>query len=180
MSSSIREWLNLSVRWFHVFAGIMWSGRRIISRGWTPVRKNREESAASGQLRQCGCAQRRLLHRRETKVARRGAGTGPLVSLGSVDDVAERLSSTRSFVLPGDGSSIRTYGHSQAGGIAIGLGALAAVGSSTIWLCAHRWESRKRRSRIWSGDDGGAAWGLLHVFSGRAAYIHVGRSSARS
>src|SRR6266481_1875818 len=27
MSSSIREWLNLSVRWFHVFAGIMWVGQ---------------------------------------------------------------------------------------------------------------------------------------------------------
>src|SRR2546430_6308954 len=27
MSSAIREWLNLSVRWFHVFAGIMWVGQ---------------------------------------------------------------------------------------------------------------------------------------------------------
>ena len=27
MSSSIREWLNLSVRWFHVFAGVMWVGQ---------------------------------------------------------------------------------------------------------------------------------------------------------
>src|SRR6266566_3431708 len=27
MSSSIREWLNLSLRWFHVFAGIMWVGQ---------------------------------------------------------------------------------------------------------------------------------------------------------
>ena len=27
MSSSIREWLNLGVRWFHVFAGIMWVGQ---------------------------------------------------------------------------------------------------------------------------------------------------------
>ena len=25
--SSIREWLNLLVRWFHVFAGIMWVGQ---------------------------------------------------------------------------------------------------------------------------------------------------------
>ena len=27
MTSSIREWLNLLVRWFHVFAGIMWIGQ---------------------------------------------------------------------------------------------------------------------------------------------------------
>ena len=27
MEFSIREWLNLGVRWFHVFAGIMWVGQ---------------------------------------------------------------------------------------------------------------------------------------------------------
>ena len=27
MDFSIREWLNLAVRWFHVFAGIMWVGQ---------------------------------------------------------------------------------------------------------------------------------------------------------
>ena len=27
MTSSLREWLNLTVRWFHVFAAIMWVGQ---------------------------------------------------------------------------------------------------------------------------------------------------------
>ncbi len=27
MDFSIREWLNLGFRWFHVFAGIMWVGQ---------------------------------------------------------------------------------------------------------------------------------------------------------
>ena len=27
MDFSIREWLNLSLRWFHVFAGVMWVGQ---------------------------------------------------------------------------------------------------------------------------------------------------------
>jgi uncharacterized membrane protein len=27
VTSSVREWLNLGVRWFHVFAGIMWVGQ---------------------------------------------------------------------------------------------------------------------------------------------------------
>ena len=31
MISSIREWLNLLVRWFHVFAAIMWVGQTYFS-----------------------------------------------------------------------------------------------------------------------------------------------------
>src|SRR5437899_2456739 len=27
MSSAIREWLNLGMRWIHVFAGVMWVGQ---------------------------------------------------------------------------------------------------------------------------------------------------------
>ncbi len=27
VTSSVREWLNLGVRWFHVFAAIMWVGQ---------------------------------------------------------------------------------------------------------------------------------------------------------
>src|SRR6476646_10676579 len=27
VTSSVREWLNLTVRWFHVFAAIMWVGQ---------------------------------------------------------------------------------------------------------------------------------------------------------
>ena len=27
MSSAVREWLHLAVRWFHVFAGILWVGQ---------------------------------------------------------------------------------------------------------------------------------------------------------
>src|SRR5207253_3116490 len=71
-----------------------------------PVRKARKESG--GERDSFGGvdgAQRRFLLRRETRVAGRSAAAGPLVSLGSIDDVA---------------------------------------------------------------------WGLMHVFSGRAAYIHVG------
>src|ERR1700687_3472002 len=56
-----------------------------------PVWKAREESGRGRDgFGSVDGAQRRLLHRRETKVAGRDAGAGPLVSLGSVDDVAGR------------------------------------------------------------------------------------------
>src|SRR5260370_22040951 len=67
-----------------------------------PVRKNREESGSErNSFGSVDGAQRRLLHRRETKVARRWAGTGPLVSLGSTHDVAGGRGSPWPCVLPG-------------------------------------------------------------------------------
>src|SRR5260370_14077955 len=54
-----------------------------------PVRKTREEGGSERySFGGVDGAQRGLLHCRETEVAGRGAGAGPLVSLGSVDDVA--------------------------------------------------------------------------------------------
>src|SRR2546425_10956124 len=49
MNSSIREWLNLSVRWFHVFAGIMWVGQTYYFT-WLdgPFEELEKKAAASG------------------------------------------------------------------------------------------------------------------------------------
>ena len=30
MEASVHEWLNLLVRWFHVFAGILWIGQTFL------------------------------------------------------------------------------------------------------------------------------------------------------
>ena len=42
MSYTIREWLNLGVRWFHVFAGIMWIGQTYFFT-WLDHRFNEEK-----------------------------------------------------------------------------------------------------------------------------------------
>src|SRR5260370_22567994 len=66
-----------------------------------PVRKTREEGGSERySFGGVDGAQRGLLHCRETEVAGRGAGAGPLVSLGSVDDVAGGRGSPRPWVLP--------------------------------------------------------------------------------
>ena len=55
MDSSIREWLNLSVRWIHVFAAIMWVGQTYyftwLDGQFAKLEKKREWTE---QLRQCG------------------------------------------------------------------------------------------------------------------------------
>src|SRR2546427_12709707 len=67
-----------------------------------PIWKAREESGRQRDgFGSVDGAQRRLLYRRETKVAGCGAGAGPLVSLGSVDDLAGRGGSPPPCVLPG-------------------------------------------------------------------------------
>src|SRR5947207_13565377 len=54
MSSSIREWLNLSVRWIHVFAGIMWVGQTYyftwLDGQFTKLEKQSGSNAAASEV----------------------------------------------------------------------------------------------------------------------------------
>ena len=60
-------------------------------------------------------------------------------------------------------------------GIAIGLGAWCWAGLSTTWRCGRPLGKSRVGFAVFSLIMiAAAAWGLTHVFSGRAAYIHVG------
>jgi uncharacterized membrane protein len=176
VTSSIREWLNLIVRWFHVFAGIMWVGQTyyftwldgqfgkleknansppaavwmVHSGGFYTVEKQRALRVTPGQV-----------HWFRWEAAMTWLSGMVLMFLvyyfsgGLIDpDVADI---------------------SQARGVAIGLGVLffgwliydvavrSALGKSEVAFATF---SLMVIATI--------SWGLVRVFSGRAAYIHVG------
>ena len=178
MDFSIREWLNLGVRWFHVFAGIMWIGQTyyftwldgqftrlekqavadgtasavwmVHSGGFYTVEKKKSLGVSAGQVR---------WFRWEALMT----WVGGMVLLFLVYYLGAGL-------IDPDVANI-----SKAAGIAIGLGALFAG-----WLIY----DLAVRSPLGNSQSAFAvfalvmtaaiSWGLLHLFSGRAAYIHMG------
>ena len=178
MTSSIREWLNLVVRWFHVFAAIMWVGQTYYFT-WL-----------DGQF---------------GRLARNGAGDGTSSSIWMVHSggfyTVDKQKSLKvgpeqvhwfrwealmtwlsgmvllflvyyssSGLIDPDIADI-----SQLRGIAIGLGVL--VGGWIVYDLALR-SALGRSETVFAMFSLLVivllAWGLMRVFSGRAAYIHLG------
>lgn len=178
MDFSIREWLNLGVRWFHVFAGIMWVGQTYYFT-WLDGQfsKLEKQAAADGKTPEVW-----MVH------------SGGFYAVGKQKSLGVSAEQVRWFRwealmtwLAGMVLLILVYylgsglidadvaDISQGAGIAIGLGALAAgwfiydlalrspLGQSPVMFVVFS----LAMTAI-------ASWGLTHVLSGRAAYIHVG------
>ena len=178
MSSAIREWLNLSVRWFHVFAGIMWVGQTYYFT-WLDGQfgKIEKKAAASGTASAVWMVHSGGFY---TVEKQKSLGVGPdQVHWFRWEALMTWLSGVVLLVLLyylGDGLIDPDVADiSKQAGIAIGLGALAA--GWLIYDLAVRSPLGKSPAAFAGFGlvmTAAAAWGLLHVFSGRAAYIHVG------
>jgi uncharacterized membrane protein len=177
VTSSTREWLNLGVRWFHVFAGIMWVGQTYYFT-WLDGRFGKlEKKPAAG----APASSVWMVH---------SGGFYSVSKKESLDVEPEQVQWFRwealmtwlsgmvllFLVYYFSGGLIDTdvADISRGGGIAIGLAILA--GAWLIYdIAARLLEKSETAFAVLAFIMTGAlAWGLLHVLSGRAAYIHVG------
>jgi uncharacterized membrane protein len=178
VSSSIREWLNLIVRWFHVFAGIMWVGQTYyftwLDRQFGKLEKR---AATDGTVSAVWMVHSGGFY---TVAKQKSLGVRPdevhwfrwealMTWLGGMV-LLVLVYYLGSGLIDPDVADI-----SKEAGIAIGLGALAA--GWLIYDAAVRSPLGKSQAAFAAFGlvmTAASAWGLMHVFSGRAAYIHVG------
>jgi uncharacterized membrane protein len=178
VSSSIREWLNLSVRWFHVFAGIMWVGQTYYFT-WLDGQFGKLEKKAAPDGTEPAVW---MVHSGGfyTVEKQKSLGVGPeQVHWFRWEALMTWLSGMVLLVLVyymGSGLIDPDVADiSKQAGIAIGLGALAA--GWLIYDVAVRsplGNSQAAFAVCGLVMTAAVAWGLMHVFSGRAAYIHLG------
>jgi len=177
VNSAIREWLNLGVRWFHIFAGILWVGQTYYFTWLDGQFSKAEKSAADGKPSAVWMVHSGGFYTVEKQKSLTVAPelvrwfrwealltwlTG-LVLLFLVYYVSSGL-------IDPDVAAI-----SQEGGITIGLAVL--VGGWVIYDLAVRFFLGKSEAGFVVFAflmTAAISWGLLHVFSARAAYLHVG------
>jgi uncharacterized membrane protein len=176
VTSSIREWLNLSVRWFHVFAAIMWVGQTFYFT-WLDGQFGKLEKNAEGKP-----AALWMVHSGGFYAVEKQKVLG--VAPGQVHWFRWEAAMTwlsgmvlMFLIYYFSGGLIDTdvADISQGRGIAIGLGVL--VSGWLIYDLAVR-SALGRSEAVFAIFSlimtAVVSWGLVHVLSGRAAYIHVG------
>ena len=178
MNSAIREWLNLVVRWFHVFAGIMWVGQTYyftwLDGQFTKLEKRADSKATASRVwmvhsggfytvdkqKSLGVAPEHVQWFRWEALMTWVAGVILLVLVYYLGD----------GLIDPDVADI-----SKQAGIAIGLASM--IGGWIIYDLAARSPLGKSQAAFAGFGlvmTAAAAWGLTHVLSGRAAYIHMG------
>jgi uncharacterized membrane protein len=178
MSFSLGEWLNLAVRWFHVFAGILWIGQTYFFT-WLDGRLSAEEEAAKSAG---PAAQVWMVH----------SGGFYVVEKQKVPELLPRtlhwfrweagltwLSGMVLLVLVYYMGGVLV--DDSVANISVAMGVLIGVGVLMLsWVVYDRLvQSPLGKSEPLFAAVSfllvvGIAYGLTHVLSGRAAYIHVG------
>ena len=177
MSSFIREWLNLAVRWFHVFAGILWVGQTYYFT-WLDAQFHKAEKQSANEesrtvwmvhsggfytvdkQKSLAVAPQQVRWFRWEALFTWLSGLVLLVlvyysSAGLVDTDVANISQVCAILI---GVTVLI-----AGWALYDLAVRSPLGKSEVVFAALAFVV-----------TAGVAWGLLHVFSARAAYLHLG------
>ena len=179
MNPTLSEWLNLVLRWIHVFAGIMWVGTTYYFT-WLDARLSEEEKAVANTGE---TAQIWMVH----------SGGFYVVEKRKVPDLVSRtlhwfrweagttwLSGFALLVLVyyiGGGALVDADVRDLSVGVAIAAGiAVLIVGWIVydVMMLSLLRKNEKAFAVIAYIMVVGLTYGLTRLFSGRAAYIHVG------
>jgi uncharacterized membrane protein len=179
LDPTLNEWLNLLFRWIHVFAGIMWVGTTYYFT-WLDARLTEEEKAVASTG---ASAQIWMVH----------SGGFYIVEKRKVPDLASRtlhwfrweagitwLSGFALLVLLfylGGGALVDpdVYDIGVGSAVALGLGVIFASGFVyDVMMASPLGRNEKAFAAVAYGFILVLAYGLTRVFSGRAAYIHLG------
>jgi uncharacterized membrane protein len=178
VTSSIREWLNLLVRWFHIFAAIMWVGQTYyftwLDGQFGKLEKNAAADGTTSSVWMVHSGGFYAVDKHRTlKVMPEEVHWfrwEALMTWLSGMVLLFLVYYSSSGLIDADVANV-----SQGAGIAIGLAVL--VGGWVVYDLA-------ARSSLGRSEAGFAifsllmiaalSFGLMHVFSGRAAYIHLG------
>ncbi|HEY4002139.1 MAG TPA: urate hydroxylase PuuD [Candidatus Xenobia bacterium] len=178
MSANLHEWAHLLLRWFHIIAGIMWIGDSFYFM-WLDSHLTRPEPARDQVEGELWMTHSGGFYRVEKRLIAPGQMPAVLHWFWS----EATLTWVSGFFLllvvyyAGGGAMLLganpTLGSGQA--MALGLGVLVGA-----WLVYDTlWSSPLGKNTPLSTAFSlallcGAAYGLAHVFSGRAAFMHVG------
>lgn len=177
MSSFVREWLNLGVRWFHVFAGILWVGQTYYFTWLDGQFHKAVKNAADGRTAAVWMVHSGGFY---TVEKQESLGVAPAqVRWFRWEALFTWLSGIVLLVLVYDASSglvdPDVANISQAHAIA--LGGFVLAGGWVLYDFAVR-SALGKSEPVFAvfalAITAAIAWGLLHVLSARAAYLHVG------
>ena len=171
------EWLNLIVRWFHVFAGILWIGQTYYFT-WLDGRFKEEEAAGREQ----GTAQVWMVHSGGFYVVGRQKTPELLPRRlhrfrweAALTWISGMILLLLVYYMGGALIDTSVADISLGAGVAIGIGVLIAG-----WVVYDLlWNSPLGKSEVLAAAVSYGlllvlAYGLSRVLSGRAAYIHIG------
>jgi uncharacterized membrane protein len=177
VSSFVREWLNLAVRWFHVFAGILWVGQTFYFTWLDGQFHKAEKNAADGKPAAVWMVHSGGFY---TVEKQKSLAVAPAqVRWFRWEALFTWLSGVVLLVLIYYASSglVDPDVANISQGRAIAAGVAVLVVGWVLYDFAVRSPLGKSEpvfAVFALAITGAIAWGLLHVFSARAAYLHVG------